>query len=195
MNQKSSFYLKFISVFYTILVMIIFFATSIFAQDSLENTIIEKQPKKSSVLLKRSILPTALILTGTVLNGSHFEKNIKTKIRNQVGNTYEFKIDNYIQYVPVVELYLADILGAKSKNHWFDQTKYLFFSQLFSSTITYSLKEITQKTRPNGHELSFPSGHTTLAFTNATVLKNEFKDSSPLLAYSGYSFAIATGTF
>lgn len=195
MNLKSIFYLKSISVFYVILGIMIFFVTSVFAQDSLENISIEKQPEKSSILLKRSILPTALILTGTTLNGSHFEKNIKTKIRNQVGNTYEFKIDDYIQYAPVVELYLADMLGLKSKNHWFDQTKYLLFSQLFSSTITHSLKQITKKTRPNGNEFSFPSGHTTFAFTNATVLKNEFEESSPLLAYSGYSFAVATGTF
>jgi len=124
-----------------------------------------------------------------------FEKNIKTKIRNQVGNEYEYKIDDYIQYAPVVELYLADMLGAKSKNHWFDQTKYLLISQLFSSSITHGLKQITKKTRPNGSEFSFPSGHTTFAFTNATVLKNEFEESSFLLAYSGYSFALTTGVF
>ena len=42
---------------------------------------------------------------------------------------------------------------------------------------------------------SFPSGHTTQAFTNAAVLYNEFKDTSPVLAYSGFAFAATTGTF
>jgi hypothetical protein len=199
MNPKLFFYLKSISIFCAILGMVFFFTYSVFAQNNSDTTFIEFEPNKTTnkpySLLKKSILPAVLIIIGSSLSGSHFEQNIKTKIRNQVGNNYEFKIDNYIQYAPVVQLYLADILGVKSKNHWFDQTKYLFFSQLFSSTVTHSLKQVTKKARPNGNEFSFPSGHTTFAFTNATVLKNEFEESSPLLAYSGYSFAIATGTF
>ena len=203
MNPKSIFYLKSISVFYAILGMIFFFTTSVFAQDISDSTTIEsqsikiaeKQPKKTSFLLKRSILPAVLIITGSSLSGSNFEKKLEAKIRNQVGNTYNFNIDNYIQYAPIIELYVADILGAKSKNHWFDQTKYLVMSNVFSHYVTLKLKRIIDKERPNGEGVSFPSGHTTFAFTNATVLKNEFKESSTLLAYSGYSFAIATGTF
>ncbi|EWH14686.1 phosphatase PAP2 family protein [Cellulophaga lytica] len=51
------------------------------------------------------------------------------------------------------------------------------------------------KARPKGEEdlQSFPSGHTSFAFTNAGVLYQEFKDSSPYLAYSGYALATATG--
>lgn len=39
-----------------------------------------------------------------------------------------------------------------------------------------------------------PSGHTSFAFMNAEVLYNEFKETSPWLAYSGYLFATGTGT-
>ena len=92
-------------------------------------------------------------------------------------------------------MYVADILGVKSKNHWFDQSKNLFISNVIASLITNRLKVITHKTRPNGDEHSFPSGHTTIAFTNAAVLFNEFKETSPVLAYSGYAFATATGGF
>ena len=151
--------------------------------------------KREYSLLKKSILPTFLIVAGTSISESKFEKNIKTRIRNRVGNDYEFKIDDYLIYAPAIEMYLADALGAKSKNHWFDQTKYLLMSNLLSSGISFSIKNIVNKERPNGDNLSFPSGHTTVAFTNATVLKNEFKDSSVLLAYSGYAFAATAGTF
>jgi len=150
---------------------------------------------KTNIIIKESIIPVTLIGAGIVINHSRFEKNLKTDIRNFVGNSYEFRIDDYIQYAPVVELYLADICGAKSKHHWFDQTKYLLISQLLTSSITEGLKKTTLKTRPNGGLYSFPSGHTTFAFTNATVLYNEFNETSPVLAYSGYVFSTTTGIY
>ena len=146
-------------------------------------------------LIHRSILPAVLIGAGAVVNNSQFEMNLQTNLRDKVGDNFNYHIDDYLQYVPVVELYLADMLGAKSKNYWFDQTKYLLLSNLFSSSITHGLKRITEKTRPNGSPYSFPSGHTTFAFTNATVLFNEFNQTSPVLAYSGYAFATTTGVY
>ncbi len=149
----------------------------------------------SKTLIKRSIIPTVLIISGSIINGSQFEKDLQTNLRNKVGNTYECKIDNYLLYVPIAEMYIADLAGVKSKNHWFNQTKYLIFSNLITSGITHGLKYWTSKTRPNGGSYSFPSGHTSFAFTNATVLFNEFNQTSKVLAYSGYAFAATTGTF
>lgn len=154
-----------------------------------------KDSTKSFALLKKSIVPISLIGIGVIVNNSNFEKELQTNLRNKVGNNYELRIDNYLQYVPIVEMYSADLLGVKSKNHWFNQTKYLLIANLISATITHSLKNITNKERPNGAPYSFPSGHTTLAFTNACVLYNEFKDNSPALAFSGYAFAATTGSF
>lgn len=154
-----------------------------------------KDSTKSATLPKKSIVPISLIGFGVIVNNSNFEKGLQTNLRNLVGNNYELRIDDYLQYVPIVEMYSADLLGVKAKNHWFDQTKYLLISNLISATITHSLKNITNKERPNGAPYSFPSGHTTLAFTNACVLYNEFKDNSPSLAFSGYAFAATTGSF
>jgi membrane-associated phospholipid phosphatase len=151
--------------------------------------------KKNSVF-KKSIIPLSLISLGVLVNKSSFEKRLQTDIRNAVGNNYELKIDNYLQFAPILELYGAGILGVKAKNHWFDQTKNLFISNVASSTITFFLKKLTGKMRPNGRGYrSLPSGHTTFAFTNATVLYLEFKESSPVLAYSGYAFATTTGAY
>jgi membrane-associated phospholipid phosphatase len=150
---------------------------------------------QSKSLFKKCIVPVSLIGLGIMVNNSSFEKTIQTNLRNKVGNNYELRIDDYLQYAPVVELYSADLLGIKAKNHWFGQTKYLLIANLISSTITHGLKIITHKERPNGAPYSFPSGHTTFAFTNAGVLYNEFKDNSPVLAFSGYAFAAATGSF
>ena len=92
-------------------------------------------------------------------------------------------------------MYIADIAGVKSKNHWFDQTKHLLISNIITSVITHSIKQLTKKIRPNGSNYSFPSGHSSFSFTNATVLFNEFNHSSPLIAYSGYAFSTTTGIF
>ena len=146
-------------------------------------------------LLKKGIVPVTLIGLGVLANNSNFEKQLKLDLRNYVGNNYELRIDDYLQYVPIIQMYTTDALGIKAKNHWFDQTKYLLISNLISSTITLSLKRITQKERPNGSPYSFPSGHTTFAFTNATVLFNEFQETTSILAYSGYVFATTTGAF
>ncbi len=150
---------------------------------------------KSVSLLKKSIVPASFIGLGIIINNSTVEKNFQTNLRNKVGNDFQFPIDDYFQYAPIVEMYTADFLGIKARNHWFDQTKYLLIANLISSTITHSLKIITQKERPNGGVHSLPSGHTTLAFTNASVLYNEFHETAPVLAYSGYAFAATTGSF
>jgi hypothetical protein len=154
-----------------------------------------KDSTATTELLKKMIFPTSLLGAGLLVFNSEFEKNIQEDIRNKVGNTFEFKIDDYIQYAPILEMYAADALGVKSKNDWFDQTKNLLFANLLSATIVHSLKNTVSKTRPNGASHSFPSGHTTLAFTNASVLYHEFRETAPALAYSGYVLSTTTGAF
>lgn len=155
-------------------------------------------PSKKNLVTKR-IIPIALITTGFLLSTSDFEKSLQKDLRNTVGNDFSLSLDDYTRYAPVVQLYAADIFGAKSKNHWFDQTRNLVISSIISNGASTILKKEIYKERPGGldfgstHANSFPSGHTTTAFTTATVLYEEFIDSNPLLAYSGYAFALATG--
>lgn len=159
------------------------------------NLEIDIYPKKTKTLLQKSIVPASLIGLGLLINKSSFEQNLQSDLRDKVGNDYENKIDDYILFVPIAQMYAADLLGMKAKNHWFDQSKYLFISNVISTSISTILKNTISKTRPNGLEKSFPSGHTTIAFTNAAVLQHEFQDTSPLYAYSGYAFAATTGVF
>ncbi len=156
---------------------------------------INAQDTSYKTVYKKTIFPATLIAAGLLVNGSDFEHNFRDDIRKNTGNNYHYKIDDYIQYAPAFELYLSDVLGLKAKNHWFNQTKNLFISNALTTAIVLGLKHITNKTRPDGTPYAFPSGHTSFAFTNATVLYNEFKDSSPIIAYSGYFFATTTGAF
>ncbi|HET8858520.1 phosphatase PAP2 family protein [Marivirga sp.] len=152
--------------------------------------------KTKNTFLKSSIVPLSMITVGIIANNSQFEKDLRDDIRAKVGNDFQFRIDDYFQFAPIVEMYFADALNIKAKNHWFDQTKYLLISNLITSVITKGLKRATLKTRPDfSSNLSFPSGHTSFSFTNASVLMHEFKDSAPVLAYSGFFFSTTTGAF
>jgi len=158
-----------------------------------KDTVILKKERHQHFLPK-IILPSVFILSGVLLTGKQIEKDWQVAVRNKVGYDYHTNMEDYIQYVPYVEIYLGDLAGIKAKNHWFDQTKNIFIGGLFTTLITHSLKIGVGKERPDGSsKRSFSSGHTATSFLGATILYHEFKDSSPLLAYSGYAFSTSTG--
>jgi hypothetical protein len=138
--------------------------------------------------LKQQILPAALITTGSLLNIGTIKNDIQDIIPNT--NTH---IEDYLQYVPSGEIFLFDMMGLKHRNSLFDQAKYLAISHLSSGVVVRILKTTTHVQRPYGGKNSFVSGHTATAFVGATALYLEFKDSEPILAYSGFVFATATG--
>ncbi len=174
-----------------IIIILIFISTIANAQT---DSLLFKHHEKYA-LIKKLVLPVTFIIAGSLLSNSTFEQNLKIKIRNTVGNDFKFGVDDYLQYAPIAEMYIADMLKIKSKNHWFNQTKYLLISNLITASITHAIKRTSLKLRPNGSPHAFPSGHTSFSFTNATVLYNEFSDTSPYLAYSGYVFSTTTGAF
>ena len=159
------------------------------------NPIVVAKKENKVSFLKQTATPISFITTGALLSATAFEVSMNKNIRSAVGSGFHTKIDDYTRYVPIVQMYAADALGVKAKNHWFDQTKNLAISLIITDFITNALKDNITKMRPNQSmgSQSFPSAHTSQAFTTAAVLYEEFKDSSPLLAYSGFAVASATG--
>jgi len=142
----------------------------------------------SDFRLKNQVVPISLISGGLLIEAL----GCKQEMQEWFPST-NTDVDDYIQYAPIAILYTSDLLGAKHRNSVFNQTKYLIISELATSLITISLKRLTHSTRPNGDPFAFPSGHTSQAFTGATVLFHETKDYCLPLAYSGYLFSTATG--
>jgi membrane-associated phospholipid phosphatase len=138
------------------------------------------------------IIPSSLCVAGIVVKETHFKKDFQEDIQH-AGWHFNTKIDDYTQYVPIVELLAADLCYSKPKNEVFQQVKNLAIAQFFTGVIVISLKAITNSTRPDGTPWSFPSGHTSYAFTGATALYLEYKDTNKFLAYSGFGFSTATG--
>jgi hypothetical protein len=167
-----------------ILLLFVLPTTISFAQN---DSIYSGLPAEKS-FFRKQLLPVSLIAGGALLNIG----TIKYDIQEVFPDTHTH-VEDYFQYAPMAQIYIFDAFGFKHRNNVFDQTKYLALSQLFSGSLVHFLKHTTKVERPWGGKTSFPSGHTTTAFTGATVLYHEFKDTEPLLAWSGYLFATATG--
>ncbi|MBC8366580.1 phosphatase PAP2 family protein [bacterium] len=90
---------------------------------------------------------------------------------------------DFLQYaIPVAALtstYLVHDEGARSQ-----------FYKAFAANLalTYALKGATQKTRPNGGDHSFPSGHTSAAFQNASFIHKRYGLLQSLPTYLGAVF-------
>lgn len=151
--------------------------------------------KKGAMKVQEFVVPGSLIVVGSLLSGSHLEKEIKNSFHDGSENSIDFSlpIDDLMQYVPAVEIYAADLIGVDAKNHWFDQTKYLILANLVTAGLTHAGKGIIDKQRPDCSDHAFPSGHTSFSFTNASVLFEEYKDTAPGLAYSGYALTSLVG--
>jgi membrane-associated phospholipid phosphatase len=143
-------------------------------------------------ILRSQITPIVLLAGGSALV---VFPDFNHRISARFPETH-VEVDNWLQYSPMVGIYIADIAGVKAKNNVWNQTKLLAFSQLTCAIVAQSLKYTVREQRPNdGAHNSFPSGHTSVAFVGATALYHEFKGTHKLLAYSGFAVATAVGVW
>jgi len=133
------------------------------------------------------ILPAGLLAAGVLLN----KENTKQSLQSDLFIT-DTHFDDYVMYVPLVTLAIAQMSGAKSQNHWFDQLKYLGIAQITSTIIVHGMKRSLKIKRPDGGNYAFPSGHASFAFVNAEILHQELKLHHPFIAQTGYVSAAAT---
>jgi membrane-associated phospholipid phosphatase len=122
----------------------------------------------------------------------------KTKLQEDFRkpfNNFETRVDDVLPLAPVGIMYSADLLKLKARNSVWNQTKYLAISEITSVGIVLILKNTLKILRPDSSSYnSFPSGHTTIAFTSSQVLFNEFYQTNKIVACSGLLFSISTGS-
>ncbi|MCH4829494.1 phosphatase PAP2 family protein [Flavobacterium columnare] len=144
--------------------------------------------------MKKMMIPTALIVSGVILRNPAW-RNQLLDFKNQLfGTSFSTKIDDYIQYIPIVQTLGGKTIGIESKHGYKQIITNQIVSNAISAAIVHGLKNSVGDLRPDGSaKNSFPSGHAATAFTNAMLQYLEYKDSNKWYAASGFLFATATG--
>lgn len=161
--------------------------------DAIEHVTIDLTNPKES-FFSRAWLPVGLSIISVDLMRDSTKYGLQRLARSFVADTFRTHVDDYIHYAPILMMYTADLCGVPAKNNMWNQTKYLIMSEAITSGIVWSLKIGLGIQRPNyGTYNAYPSGHTSQAFVQSQVLYNEFRETAPLLAASGFLFSISTG--
>lgn len=135
---------------------------------------------------KSLILPASLITLGAV--GTAIEGMNDFHLFCRRDSVKQIRVDDYLEWGMLGWVFVCDLMG-KEKHNWVDQLCLVALAEGMNAVMTRSLKHGVNELRPDGRPYSFPSGHTANAFLGAHMAYKEFKDSSPVLAYSGYALA------
>jgi membrane-associated phospholipid phosphatase len=174
--------------------IVVLFLASFFNGNAQSNDsiFIGKSPK--NITYKQFIAPVALISGGFILKNTTLNQNSQTDIRKVFATDFHTKVDNYLQYEAVLQIYGGRYLGFKPKNDFLHQTINIVIANAIMGGVVQTMKHSFKEERPDlSDNYSFPSGHTGTAFTNASLLFYEYKDANIWYASSGFLFATATG--
>lgn len=183
---------------YEIILLILFLLTtsSIFAENENRETetlesfcasdTLQKVSDASCFTPKKLILPASLIAVGAI--GTVFDGMNDFHLFARKDSVKHIRIDDYMEWGMLGWVFLCDLVG-KEKHRWTDQLFFVTIGEGINAGLTRAVKYAVNETRPDGTPYSFPSGHTANAFVGAHIAYKEFKESNPVLAYSGYALA------
>lgn len=115
-------------------------------------------------------------------------------LRNRYIPEFEYSYDDYLQYAPTAAVYALKLSGNKGRNNIKRATISYGASLAIMGVLVNALKYTTKVQRPDqSSNNSFPSGHTSMAFTNASFLSKEYGMVNPLYSIGGYGAATFTG--
>ena len=144
--------------------------------DSLENA-------RNSIRAKSVILPSIMIVSGGLLSYSNIRKWPTEKLQS-VNNGYRTDCDNYIQFMPHLLYAFGGEVGLASKSPFIKRSMSLVTSSILSFGISRIIKHYTWEDRPGDKGTnSFPSGHTSTAFTGAELARLEYGTTVGVISY------------
>jgi membrane-associated phospholipid phosphatase len=143
--------------------------------------------------------PVAFITYGSLSFAIHpirrFDYYVKGEIRKS-DSTFSSHAESYFQITPILMVYALNLAGVSGKNRFIDRTALLGLSGGILVMTEGLTKKLTHRLRPNGADyLSFPSGHTGLAFMGAEFMAQEYDAKSPLYGVLAYGIGTTTGVF
>nr|WP_315032646.1 phosphatase PAP2 family protein [uncultured Chryseobacterium sp.] len=156
--------------------------------DSISHT---KTPFFKKEWVKKSVAPALLFTAAAATWGE--KENIR-EVRNRYLPTFKAKYDDYLQYAPAAAVYGLKLAGVKGRNNLGRATLSYVTSLAIMGILVNSIKYTAKVERPDGSKNnSFPSGHTAMAFTNASFLHKEYGMVNPGYSIAGYGSAALTG--
>ncbi len=101
--------------------------------------------------------------------------------------------DDILRWVPLAATVGMKVSGVDSQSSWKRLTVNTLSTLALTVGVTYCLKHTVHSMRPDKSDhYSFPSGHTSAAFANATILHKEYGHVSKWVSISGYAVAAFT---
>ena len=175
---------------FTVIFLIIAYLSPLCAQN--ETVLSDSLKQKMPVIgynfnAKHLILPASLITVGAV--GTAIDGMNDFHLFSRKSDVKKIHLDDYMEWGMLGWVFVCDLMG-KEKHNWVDQLFLVTLAEGMNAVMTRTLKYTVKEIRPDGGPYSFPSGHTANAFLGAHMAYKEFKDSSPVLAYSGYALAL-----
>lgn len=154
----------------------------------------QNNQKSHAVQLKSLILPTSLIIAGSIpLLWDTNDFKIGTNIVNEMqdwSHGHQIKADTYLRHLPAFANIGIANLGASSKYNFNERLLTTATSYIITSGIVKVLKICINNERPDHSDYdSFPSGHTAIAFMGAELMRQTYDN----VAYGIAAYGFATG--
>ncbi|AZA89795.1 MULTISPECIES: phosphatase PAP2 family protein [Chryseobacterium group] len=167
-------------------------------QETKQDSIVELNTETDHLNYKRLIVPAALIGYGVASLSVKGIKQLNFSTRDEINEHKpdHIRLDNYTQFAPAALVYGLNAFGVEGKHNFRDRSIIYGTSMLITSAFVVPLKHMVKEERPDqSNNLSFPSGHTAIAFASAQFMFREYKDTNFWLGISGYSIAVFTGVY
>lgn len=139
------------------------------------------------------ILPGALIAVGTIGVYFHPFRHVVYTVSNGMndlrGGENYVRIDDYLQYLPAVSYLALGCFRNTGKHSFRERVAVELTAYLAMTAIVKTSKHFINEKRPRSSARnSFPSGHTSNAFTGAELIRIEYGS-----AYGIAAYAVASG--
>lgn len=144
----------------------------------------------------RVLVPEGLFAVGVLTTRRVAVVNSDEEVREELGEhvgPVRTTIDDELRHVPAAAALGLSLTGVKGRHSTVNQALLFALTYTINNTLTSNLKNLTrvERTGNNGDFSSFPSQHTSAAFSAARFLDREYGETSNWYRVGGYS--VATG--
>ncbi len=117
------------------------------------------------------------------------------QMRSKTWNRRALHFDDYLQFVPLSSVLALKVAGVESEHNHREIMTRMTTGGIGVVLIAHTAKTLISKGRPDSPHAknSFPSGHTTIAFIGAEMLRLEYGKEMPIIPIAGYTTALLTG--